>query len=160
MHYLVPMLILTLAFASFIAAGRGRLRAFPRTQAVLRVVVALPLVFSGILLHFLAPAMTAAIVPPGFPFPVALVIVTGVFELAGAVGLFIPAFRKSAALGTALLLIAIFPANIYVAGKMVEFGKSGGVRMPGVAIRLVMQVVYMGMVLVSSYGIPVRRETD
>jgi len=125
---------------------------FGVVQTVLRVLVALPLLFSGLVLHFFLPKFTAGIVPPGFPSPIFLVILTGVLEIAGAIGLLIPRYRRTAALCIALLLIAIFPANIYAAGKIVA-----GVQMPGLAVRTAMQMVYMLLVLVSGYGIPMMR---
>jgi len=41
--------------------------------------------------------------------------VTGVFELAGAVGLLLPAVRRLAAWCLIALLVAMFPANVYAA---------------------------------------------
>lgn len=67
--------------------------------------------------HFV-PAMRAPmiqIVPPGFPAPAPLVTITGVLELAGAVGVLIPATRVAAAVCLALLLVVMFPANVYAA---------------------------------------------
>src|SRR5262245_54368494 len=54
-------------------------------------------------------------VPPSLPHPGALVTVTGIAELAGAVGLLGPAVSRWAALGLAVLLVAMFPANIHAA---------------------------------------------
>ena len=66
-------------------------------------------------------------VPPAFPRPDLLVTVTGVLELLGAIGLMLPATAPYAALGLALLLLAVFPANIHaarnhqtIAGRPVE----------------------------------------
>jgi uncharacterized membrane protein len=54
-------------------------------------------------------------VPPGMPAPDALVTLTGVFELLGAVGLLIPSTVVPAAYGLILLLLAMFPANVHAA---------------------------------------------
>lgn len=56
-----------------------------------------------------------AMVPPAFPRPDLLVTVTGVLELAGAVGLMLPIAVPYATLGLCLLLLAVFPANVYAA---------------------------------------------
>jgi uncharacterized membrane protein len=56
-----------------------------------------------------------SIVPPGLPRPELVVTVTGVLEIAGAVGLLIPALRIPAAIGLAILLVAVFPANVRAA---------------------------------------------
>src|SRR6059058_5630782 len=54
-------------------------------------------------------------VPPAFPAPGLLVTITGVLEIMGAIGLMIPATAPTAAACLAILLIAIFPANIHAA---------------------------------------------
>jgi hypothetical protein len=49
-----------------------------------------------------------AMVPPAFPRPDLLVTVTGVLEIAGAVGLMLPMGAPYAALGLCFLLLAVF----------------------------------------------------
>ena len=66
-------------------------------------------------LHFLWPAMYERIIPPSLPWPAALVYVSGLAEIAGGVGLLIPRLRRAAGWGLVVLLIAVFPANIYMA---------------------------------------------
>jgi uncharacterized membrane protein len=56
-----------------------------------------------------------AIVPPRLPSPGLLVTVTGVLELVGAVGLLFPPTRVAAAGCLFLLMLAMFPANVYAA---------------------------------------------
>src|SRR5918995_5425710 len=56
-------------------------------------------------------------VPKAFPNPRFLVHFTGVLEVLGAVGLLVPATRSVAGLGLALLLVAMFPANVNAAVK-------------------------------------------
>ncbi|MGH7043914.1 MAG: DoxX family protein, partial [Acetobacteraceae bacterium] len=65
--------------------------------------------------HF-APALRRdliAIVPPRLPGPGYLVTITGLLELLGAVGLLLPATRVRAAVCLLLLMLAMFPANVY-----------------------------------------------
>lgn len=66
-------------------------------------------------LHFIAPRPYAEIVPDQLPAPYALVYASGVAELLCAAGLAIPRTRRLAAWATALLLVAVFPANITMA---------------------------------------------
>ena len=73
-------------------------------------------------LHFIKPDPFLKIVPPPLPWPLGLVYASGFFELAGAVGLLIPRFQRAAAYGLVALLIAVFPANIYMATAPVKFG--------------------------------------
>ncbi len=65
--------------------------------------------------HFVKPQVFEQIVPPGWPAPGALVAVSGAAELAGALGLVFPATRRPAAFGLIALLVAVFPANVYMA---------------------------------------------
>ena len=152
MNYALPLIILCVAPAFFLALGRRGYAAFGVAQNILRCVVAIPLLVSGFVLHFFRMQTTASMIPPGFPAPHLLVIVTGVFEILGAVGLFVPAWRRVAGLCLVLLMIAVFPANIYAAGKFV-----GGVHMPGVLVRTGMQVIYIWLILLSSHGLPGER---
>ncbi|QEL17953.1 DoxX family membrane protein [Limnoglobus roseus] len=64
--------------------------------------------------HFLVPGFYVPIVPPELPFPVGLVYLSGVLEVAFGVLLLVPRFSRLAAWGVFALLIAVFPANIYV----------------------------------------------
>ena len=65
--------------------------------------------------HFAAPLRDGliAIVPPGLPAPGLLVTMTGKLELLGAVCLLLPQTRVAAAACLALLMVAMFPANVY-----------------------------------------------
>lgn len=56
-----------------------------------------------------------AMVPPWLPGAAALVTVTGVLELLGAVGLLVSTTRIWAAIGLGLMLIVMFPANVHLA---------------------------------------------
>ena len=75
----------------------------------------LALLFAGAgLAHFIVPAGFVRIVPPYLPTPLLLVYLSGVAEVAGGLGLLWPTTRRLAGSGLMLLLIAVFPANIYM----------------------------------------------
>ena len=65
-------------------------------------------------LHFLATSRYTAIMPPWLPAHRALVLISGVAEIAGGLGILapIPTLRRAAAWGIVALLIAVMPANI------------------------------------------------
>jgi uncharacterized membrane protein YphA (DoxX/SURF4 family) len=86
MVYLITTATLIATVAGFFWWARRGVSAFGWLQWVLRVVAALPLLASGVL-HFTRTALLATIVPPFFPDHPQLVLLTGVFELVGAVGL-------------------------------------------------------------------------
>ena len=72
-------------------------------------------------LHFVKPEFYRPIVPPGLPSPATLVAVSGLAEIAGAVGLLVPALRRPAGWGLIALLVAVFPANVYMAVDAARF---------------------------------------
>ncbi|GAC1691111.1 MAG: DoxX family protein [Gemmatimonadaceae bacterium] len=76
----------------------------------------------GGLLHFLLADRYVTVVPPWLPHRRALVYLSGVAELAGAVGLLVPGTRRAAAWGLIVLLVAVFPANL----QMVQHGRETG----------------------------------
>lgn len=82
--------------------------------AVVRWVVAIGFCLAGAN-HFRDPDFYRKIVPPGFGAPAVVVAISGVCEIVGGVGLLIPALRRPAGWGLIALLIAVFPANIYMA---------------------------------------------
>lgn len=64
--------------------------------------------------HFLYTPLFVQIVPPYIPFPLLAVLLSGVFELLGAVGIVRKRTRHAAGIGLTLLTIAVTPANIYM----------------------------------------------
>lgn len=85
-----------------------------RRKEILRGVLAVCIIVVGIT-HFIRPEQYARIVPPIFPAPVALVYISGVFEILGGIGLLIPYVSVAAAWWLIALFIGVFPANIYQA---------------------------------------------
>jgi uncharacterized membrane protein len=71
-------------------------------------------VVAGVM-HFVVPGVYAQIVPPVFPRPLALVYLSGVAEIVLGVGVLFARTRRYAAWGLVFLLVAIFPANVYMA---------------------------------------------
>ena len=65
--------------------------------------------------HFTNPMWFIKIVPPILPFKLSLVYISGFFEILLGTMLLFPVTRYIAAWGLILLLIAVFPANIYLA---------------------------------------------
>ena len=70
--------------------------------------------FIGGIMHFVATDTEARIVPPWFPWPVAAVLVSGVFELLGAAGILRASTRRQAGIGLFLLTLAVTPAHVYM----------------------------------------------
>lgn len=83
-------------------------------QALLRWLAALFFVIAGSN-HFRDPVFYRSIIPSVFPAPEFLVALSGTCEIIGGVALLIPPLRRPAGWGLIALLIAVFPANIYMA---------------------------------------------
>jgi uncharacterized membrane protein len=90
-----------------------------RFRASLRILLASFFAIAGSM-HFLKPDLYLAIMPPMLPHPLALVWISGVAEVLGGVGLLIPQMRRWAGVGLIVLLIAVFPANIYMLMQSVQ----------------------------------------
>jgi uncharacterized membrane protein len=84
-------------------------------------VAAIFYVFAGTL-HFTKPEMYLKIMPPYIPWHLAMVRISGFFEILGGLGLLVPQTRRAAAWGLVVLLIAVFPANLYMATNPIEAG--------------------------------------
>jgi uncharacterized membrane protein len=65
--------------------------------------------------HLFVPDFYVSIMPPWIPAHLALVYISGVFEIMGGIGVLIPRFRSLAGLGLVALLVAVYPANLYMA---------------------------------------------
>jgi uncharacterized membrane protein len=85
-----------------------------RAKRPLRYVMGGLYVIAGAM-HFVLPSVYAQVIPPVLPRPLALVYLSGVAEIVLGAGVVIPRTRQVAAWGLILLLIAVFPANIYMA---------------------------------------------
>ena len=71
--------------------------------------------------HFASPRFYRRIVPPGMGDPATLVTVSGVAEIAGGLGVFLPRTRRASGLSLVALLAAVFPANLYMARNPEQF---------------------------------------
>lgn len=65
--------------------------------------------------HFAFTRTFASIVPDYLPAHRELVLISGAAEIAGGLGLLLPQTRRPAAVGLAALLVAVLPANLWMA---------------------------------------------
>lgn len=103
MLFFALLLILTLV------AWPLRLGGWP---ARMRLAMAIALVFVGTD-HWLNPGRYLPMMPAWVPFHFEVVLLTGAAEVAGALGLMLPRFRRLAGLMLAIYFVAVFPANIH-----------------------------------------------
>jgi uncharacterized membrane protein len=95
-----------------------------RSKRILLWVMALAYMFAGFN-HLMNPDFYIAIMPPGLPDPEWLNVLSGLAEIVLGVYLLEPRTRVLAAWGIIALLIAVFPANLYVALENVGVGGPG-----------------------------------
>src|SRR5205807_2255100 len=79
-------------------------------------------------------------VPGVFQRPDLLVTVSGMLEIVGAIGLLIPSTAPGAAVCLAVLLVALFPANVHAAREKLTIA---GQPVPGIVARTGIQIVFM-----------------
>jgi uncharacterized membrane protein len=120
---MAPLIALVAGFGLARLAGLLGFDALDGLQPALRVGLALMFVLTGVA-HFSAKRRQdlIAMVPPRLPRADLLVTLTGILELAGAAGLLIPATAPWAAAGLALLMLAMFPANVSAARRRLTLG--------------------------------------
>jgi uncharacterized membrane protein len=82
-----------------------------RGRTIARLVLAAAYAVAGVA-HLTRPGGFLAITPHWVPMPELVVAMTGVAELAGAIGLMVPRLRYAAGVGLALYALCVWPANI------------------------------------------------
>ena len=92
------------------------------------------------LAHFLLPSLYERIMPVSLTAHHELVILSGIAEIAGGIGVLVPAVSRAAAWGLIALLCAIFPANVSMLERHQQF--------PGIPVwilwaRLPLQLVWI-----------------
>ena len=70
--------------------------------------------FFGGIGHFTSTEFFVSIVPPWVPWPLAAVYVSGVLEIAGALGVLYKPTRSLAGICLVLLTLAVTPANVHM----------------------------------------------
>ena len=98
--------------------------------------------------HFVATEIEMRIVPPYIPWPRAAVLVSGAFELLGAIGILIPKTRRAAGVGLFLLTIAVTPANVY----MLQQAELFNVPRWALIVRLPFQAALLALILWSTWN--------
>jgi uncharacterized membrane protein len=110
----VPYLVLTLI---------GRWSSVLNIASTTRARVGLSLFFAFTSLgHFVRAEEMSEMLPPFVPYRRGLIYLTGVLELLGATGVWIPRLVKLTGLCLILMLVGVLPSNIYSAINRVEFG--------------------------------------
>jgi uncharacterized membrane protein len=89
----------------------------------LKWVLAVVMVLAGVM-HFRAPRGYARMMPKWLPAHGPLVLISGVAEVLGGLGLLVPQTQVLAAWGLIALFVAVFPANVNMAINKIPLGKT------------------------------------
>ena len=111
--------------------------------------------FIGGIAHFVATDTEMRIVPPYIPWPRAMVLISGVFELFGAFGLLWTQTRRAAGVGLFLLTIAVTPAHFYMLQRPDLFG----VPLWALWLRLPIQMALLALIAWSTGPVSPRTKT-
>ena len=98
--------------------------------------------FLGGIAHFALTDLEMRIVPAFIPWPRTAVLISGVFELLGALGLLFKPMRRAAGMGLFALTIAVTPANIYMLQHAAQFD----IPYWFLVLRLPLQAVLLGII--------------
>ena len=114
----------------------------PPLELAALYLLAFAMVAIGIL-HFVRPKPFVRIVPKYLPAPLALVYISGFFEILGGLGLLIPGTRSWAAWGLIALYIAVFPANVYMLTHDISLDPRNPIPRWALWLRLPFQLVFI-----------------
>jgi uncharacterized membrane protein len=150
---MIFLIVLLAALAiAWLLPSHGRRRS---VRDAARVAMALAFVFAGAS-HFVTPAPFVQHLPTWVPERHAVIYLSGLVEVAlGLALLRATRWRAEVAVLIALYLLAVFPANVYVAVRDVAVDGQPGGWYPWV--RLPFQALFIGWVLWSAGAFPVRR---
>ena len=150
---MAPFFVLLISTLVLRAVGAAGLHLFNDWTLCLR---------SGLTLMFLFAASAhwgkqrrdlIAMVPCIFPRADLMVTLTGVLEILGAVALIIPKTATAAAVCLAVLLVALFPANVRAARGKLTIGGRPATPLP---LRLLLQLIFIGALIVAGFPEAVR----
>ena len=97
------------------------------------------------ILHFVMPEFYLQIMPPYLPFHLELVYLSGVAEIVLGIGLVFKVSRQWAAYGIIALLIAVFPANWYLAFNETPQDALGTSQIVALWFRFPIQALLIGL---------------
>jgi uncharacterized membrane protein len=137
---MIPFIVLVVSFVALRSAGFLGVTALDNVDLPLRIALFLMFLLTASAHWGKGRPDLVRMVPPVFGHAEALVTITGVFEILGAIGLLLPLASRPAAVGLAILLLALFPANIRAAREhLTILGRPA----PGLLVRGAIQLVFL-----------------
>jgi uncharacterized membrane protein len=144
---MAPLFILVISFLVLRTVGFLGVRRLSSWKEAGLLAVAIMFLFTGAT-HFTDMKHDyAAMLPEFVPNRLWVIHLTGALQILGAVGLLVPQTRRLAGFCLALLLVAMFPGNVYAAVNDVPFR---GEPPTPLWLRAPIQLLFIGMVLWAS----------
>lgn len=145
---MAPLIVLVVSAVALWLAGRAGVVIFQDLGFVLRAALAVMFLVTASAHWGKRGPDLIRMVPPGLPRPDLLVTLTGVLEILGVIGLLVPGTARAACICLALLLIALFPANIHAARQQLTIA---GQRVPNVPVRGLIQLVFLATLAAAAW---------
>jgi len=116
-----PLIVLLISF--FIAVFAIKLITNEYNIALsARIAMSVMLLFTAVA-HFAFTKGMTLMMPSFFPYKTAMVYLTGILEMAAAIGLLIPSLRVITAWFLIVFFVVLLPANIHAAIKHIDYQK-------------------------------------
>ena len=140
---MISLFVLVISFIVLRGLGALGVKRFSSSREAGRGALVIMFLFTGFS-HFSGLKHDfAAMIPDPLPNDLWVIYLSGVFEIAGAVGLLIPRTRRLAGICLVLLLVAVFPANVNAVINGIPLGENAPTPLWA---RAPMQLLYIGMV--------------
>lgn len=143
---MIPLYVLAAALLLFRASGLAGFAYFSEWHSSLQAATAVMLLVAASAHWGSKRRDLIRMVPSAFPKPGLIVTVTGLLEIAGAAGLLFPATSRIASICLAILLAAMFPANVKAARQSLTLG---GRPVPKLPVRALLQLIFIAAVLLA-----------
>jgi uncharacterized membrane protein len=151
---MAPVFVLVISFLLLWGLGFLGVRRLSSWREAGLIAVVILFLFTGST-HFTAMKHDyAAMLPGPLSGNIGLIYLTGALQIAGALGLLISRTRRLAGICLVLLLVAMFPGNVYAAVNEVPFR---GEPPTPLWLRTPIQLFFIGMVLWTSVMKPLER---
>lgn len=145
---MAPLIALVSSFLVFFLSGRLGLVLFHNTGLDLRCALAVMFALTASAHWGKRRPDLIRMVPPGFGNSGLLVSISGGLELLGVAGLLIPSTARITSICLALMLLALFPANVYAARQRLTIG---GRPVPSLPVRTAIQIVFVGALIAAAW---------
>jgi uncharacterized membrane protein len=151
---MAPVFVLVVSFLLLRGLGFLGVRRLSSWREAGLIAVVILFLFTGSTLFTAMKHDYAAMLPGPLSGNVGLIYLTGALQIAGAVGLLISRTRRLAGICLVLLLVAMFPGNVYAAVNEVPFR---GEPPTPLWLRTPIQLLFIGVVLWTSVMKPLER---